>query len=203
MAMNETLEAYRHSEFHLRELVEVVRRFVSRLAPRASDSRISTAPDERTLRYYQSLGLLGRPIRYDGRLAVYGYEHLLRAVAIKLLQSQGLSLAQVQSALAAASPTRLEAAIQHAERSGMPRDAPPAGDRPAMHSRMAAFALPSRLAVLADRPSLAAVPGAVRHLTAAELGPGVWVVIDPEQVTDVSQLLRRLADAIPQSTERS
>ncbi len=79
--------------------------------PGGGDERVSPAPDERTIRYYQSTGLVDRPLRYDGRTAVYGYRHLLQALATKALQSQGLSLAQVQSALAGRSTAELEIAV--------------------------------------------------------------------------------------------
>ena len=73
----------------------------------ATDARVRDVPDARTVRYYQSIGLLDRPVRYDGRKAIYAYRHLLQMVCVKLLQAQGLSLAQVQQALAVASTTQL------------------------------------------------------------------------------------------------
>ena len=56
----------------------------------ATDARVRDVQDARTVRYYQSIGLLDRPVRYDGRKAIYAYRHLLQMVCVKLLQAQGL-----------------------------------------------------------------------------------------------------------------
>ena len=62
--------------------------------------RVRGLPDLRTIRYYTTLGLLDPPAEMRGRKAFYGRRHLVQLVAIKRLQSRGLSLAQVQQALA-------------------------------------------------------------------------------------------------------
>jgi DNA-binding transcriptional MerR regulator len=60
------------------------------------NGRVRDVPDLRTIRYYTTLGLLDRPAAMRGRTALYGDRHLLQLVAIKRLQAQGLSLAEVQ-----------------------------------------------------------------------------------------------------------
>jgi DNA-binding transcriptional MerR regulator len=87
-------------------------------------TRMDGAPDERTLRYYQTLGILDRPLRYDGRQAVYGYRHLLQALAVRALQAQGHTLAQVQRALAGASTDALAAAVAESIGEHVPAPAP-------------------------------------------------------------------------------
>src|SRR5881392_2255064 len=72
------------------------------------NGRVREVPDRRTIRYYTTLGLLDRPAEMRGRTALYGRRHLLQLVAIKRLQARGLSLAEVQVELAAASDERLE-----------------------------------------------------------------------------------------------
>ena len=67
-----------------------------------SNGRVRDVPDLRTIRYYTTLGLLDRAAEMRGRTAFYGGRHLLQLVAIKRLQAQGLSLAQVQRQLAGA-----------------------------------------------------------------------------------------------------
>lgn len=74
--------------------------------PTAS-GRVTPVPDRRMLRYYTTLGLLDRP-EVRGRVAYYGRRHLLQVVAIKRLQAQGATLAQVQEALAGAPTSALE-----------------------------------------------------------------------------------------------
>jgi hypothetical protein len=61
--------------------------------------RVREVPDTRTIRYYTTLGLIDRPAEMRGRTALYGVRHLLQLVAIKRLQAQGLSLAEVQGRL--------------------------------------------------------------------------------------------------------
>src|SRR6516165_5371840 len=63
------------------------------------NSRVREVPDRRTIRYYTTLGLLDRPAEMRGRTAYYGRKHLLQLVAIKKLQAQRLSLAEVQERL--------------------------------------------------------------------------------------------------------
>jgi DNA-binding transcriptional MerR regulator len=60
--------------------------------------RVRDVPDARTIRYYTTLGLLDRPA-LRGRTALYGPRHLRQLVAIKRLQAQGLSLAEIQRRL--------------------------------------------------------------------------------------------------------
>jgi hypothetical protein len=64
-----------------------------------ASGRVREVPDARTIRYYTTLGLIDRPAEMRGRTALYGVRHLLQLVAIKRLQAQGLSLAEVQGRL--------------------------------------------------------------------------------------------------------
>src|ERR1700744_3101330 len=63
-------------------------------------------PAERMIRYYTARGLLPRP-GTRGRALTYGRTHLLRLVAIKRLQSQGLSLDEIGLRLEQLSPAGL------------------------------------------------------------------------------------------------
>jgi hypothetical protein len=69
--------------------------------------RVRDIPDLRTIRYYTTAGLLDRPAEMRGRTALYGRRHLLQLVAIKQLQTRGLSLAQVQQQIAGATDAML------------------------------------------------------------------------------------------------
>jgi DNA-binding transcriptional MerR regulator len=77
-----------------------------------ADGRVRDVPDARTIRYYTTLGLIDRPAAMRGRTALYGPRHLLQLVAIKRLQSQGLTLAEVQQQLLG----RTEAALRELAR---------------------------------------------------------------------------------------
>jgi DNA-binding transcriptional MerR regulator len=63
------------------------------------NARVRGVPDERTIRYYTTLGLLDRASDMRGRTALYGRRHLLQLVAIKKLQARGQSLAEIQRSL--------------------------------------------------------------------------------------------------------
>src|SRR4051812_9272161 len=64
-----------------------------------ASGRVRDVPDQRTIRYYTTLGLIDRPAQMRGRTALYHRRHLLQLVAIKRLQTQGLTIAQIQEQL--------------------------------------------------------------------------------------------------------
>src|SRR3989442_10305733 len=63
------------------------------------NGQIRAVPDPRTIRYYSTLGLIDPPAEMRGRTALYGVRHLRQLVAIKRLQAEGRSLAEIQSVL--------------------------------------------------------------------------------------------------------
>ena len=65
--------------------------------PAPTNGQVRAVPDERTIRYYATLGLLDRPAVMRGRTALYDQRHLAQVVAIKRLQSIGRSLAEIQA----------------------------------------------------------------------------------------------------------
>ena len=86
----------------------------------APNARIRDVPDLRTLRYYTTLGLLDRPAEMKGRTALYGRKHLLQIVAVKRLQTQGLSLAEIQQRLLGKTEKELAGIAQVSERALKP-----------------------------------------------------------------------------------
>ena len=80
-------------------LSELVTEAAARIAalPPPKNGQVRAVPDERTIRYYGTLGLLDRPVAMRGRTAIYGARHLAQVVAIKRLQSAGRSLAEIQA----------------------------------------------------------------------------------------------------------
>lgn len=133
-----------------------------------ADQRVQSIPDGRTLRFYQSAGLLDRPSRYDGRVARYGRRHLLQLLAIRALQSTGHTLAQIQTSLAGASDAELTTILQGA-----------------FGNHIADTAAPQP-----------AAPTAPPALVAAELAPGVVITIDSRLQTDPARVIARLRRAI-------
>lgn len=115
--------------------------------------RVQDAPSERTIRYYRTLGLLDEPIK-RGRDRRYTRRHMLQIVAIKALQTRGLSHDRIQSELYAKSDAELEAIIA----SSIPRD----GAEPPVSIVLHEFALAPGLRLVADPASLAATTASDR-----------------------------------------
>src|ERR1043165_8934989 len=80
-------------------LPELVAEVAARIAalPAPKNGQVRAVPDERTIRYYGTLGLLDRPAAMRGRTALYGRRHLAQVVAIKRLQAIGRTLAEIQA----------------------------------------------------------------------------------------------------------
>ena len=83
----------------IRELCEQVEeQLAGEDAP--ANGQVRAVPDERSVRYYTTLGLLDRP-HLRGRTAIYGPRHLAQLVAIKRFQGEGKTLAEIQQSLPA------------------------------------------------------------------------------------------------------
>lgn len=89
---------------------------ISELSERVADAlaasgdlpggKARAVPDERAIRYYTTLGLIDRA-SLKGRTAYYGARHLAQLVAIKKMQADGASLAEIQALLPAIDDARL------------------------------------------------------------------------------------------------
>lgn len=80
----------------LQDLVsEVATRIAALPVPR--NGQVRAIPDDRTVRYYATIGLLDRPSAMRGRTALYGKKHVAQVVAIKRLQAMGRSLSEIQT----------------------------------------------------------------------------------------------------------
>jgi DNA-binding transcriptional MerR regulator len=71
--------------------------------------RVRDVPDQRTVRYYTTLGLVDGPEEFRGKVGLYGERQLLQLAAIKRLQAQGETLAAIQARLLGLSTARLRA----------------------------------------------------------------------------------------------
>jgi DNA-binding transcriptional MerR regulator len=167
-AASPQLDRYRAAEFSLEELAAAAGRLLRRLDLRPGDGRVAGTPDERSIRFYQTAGLVDRPARYDGRRAVYGFRHLVQLLAVKRLQQEGHPLALIQRALAGRGTEELEGALEQPRTRTQTR--PPARDAEA-------------------RPP-------VRSLVAVELEPGVMLTIDPARIDDPAAMAARVAEAL-------
>lgn len=87
----------------LRTLPELVTATAASMAgwPDPDNGQVRATPDERTLRWYGTIGLLDRPLSWRGRTALYGERHLLQVLAIKRLQLAEWTIAAIQERLIA------------------------------------------------------------------------------------------------------
>jgi DNA-binding transcriptional MerR regulator len=164
-------------------LSELVAEVAARIAalPAPSNGQVRAVPDERTVRYYGTIGLLDRPLAMRGRTALYGRRHLAQVVAIKRLQTMGRSLAEIQAIW----PTLDEPTL--ARMAGI--ELPPAGGAPRAAGRRdfwkdepAAAAAPAPVSAPAlapaSAPSAEMIVGAPAPVELrVELAPGVSLSI--------------------------
>ena len=164
--------------------------------------RVRAVPDRRTIRYYTTLGLIDRPARMQGRTALYSRRHLMQVVAIKRLQSDGLTLAQVQQKLAGitdhdlAELARLpeqpvddnegadEAGADEVGANEVAADEDEAGEQEPVDRRADFW---QRVPGPVASPPPDQRPGP-RAVTALQLAPGVTLLVDGQHELDPDQL---------------
>ncbi|MGW0482439.1 helix-turn-helix domain-containing protein [Nonomuraea sp. NPDC003214] len=140
---------------------ELAERAADQLRSRAQplNGRVREVPGERLIRWYTTIGLVDPPLTRQGRIARYGRRHLLQLVAVKRLQAAGLSIADIQTALAGATDAMLEEAARLTPDPGPrfwtrhpapgsssdgPRDLPNAQDAPAAAQGLSGPRAPAR-----------------------------------------------------------
>lgn len=102
------------------ELAACAASLISELELDQERGSVSETPNERTMRYYLTEGLLAPPIERSGTSQVFGYLHLLQVLAIKKLQSAHLTLRNVKEVLKQSGESELEKIIGVNTRSGRP-----------------------------------------------------------------------------------
>jgi DNA-binding transcriptional MerR regulator len=83
-------------QWTLTDLVTEAAAHIAKL-PAPKNGQVRAVPDDRTIRYYGTIGLLDKPSAMRGRTALYNRRHLAQVVAIKRLQTMGRSLAEIQT----------------------------------------------------------------------------------------------------------
>ncbi len=224
MAVTSPLDRYRDAELTLEDLVTAATRLLKRLDVRPDDGRVATEPDARGVRYYQGIGVLDRPLRYDSRRAVYGFRHLLQFLAVKRLQQEGHPLHLIQQSLAGRSTAALERAlaVMLVREEANPARGPAREGPPPEPMQLAANALPAIEAdclaalgtVATSEPAPARVPdprsaglAAEPQMTnpaaliAARISPGVTITIDPALVADPDAVIAHIAGMFGRTTK--
>jgi DNA-binding transcriptional MerR regulator len=146
-------------EWTIGELATAAATAVAAADVRAPSRRVTDLPDERTIRWYATIGLLDRPSGSRGRTALYGERHLLQLVAIKRRQAQGRTLAEIQAELVGASERTLR------------RIAALPGETEAVHDGS------SRREFWREAPAAPAAPQPAPLLSGVDLGGGVVLML--------------------------
>jgi DNA-binding transcriptional MerR regulator len=162
-------------DFTVESLAEAANAAIGAGGPTTSDGRVADSIDVRTVRFYQGLGIVPRPA-YRGRTAIYRFDHLVRLIAARMLQAEGHTLAQVQSAMASRSTDELVAALS----------ATTAPARPSV-------ATPGRVASNQSSPASGQRSGDLR---AVQLAPGITILIDPASVPNTDAVISAARAAI-------
>jgi DNA-binding transcriptional MerR regulator len=95
--MRDLLKQLRGSEYQgVKELADAAERFLREAGPTQGKGTVAEYPNERTVRYYISTGLLTSATEKRGLRSVFGYEHLLKLLTIKKLQADGLPISLIK-----------------------------------------------------------------------------------------------------------
>jgi DNA-binding transcriptional MerR regulator len=113
-------------ELTIGELAAVAAATVAAADVRGANRRVTDLPDERTIRWYSTIGLLDRPSGNRGRTALYDQRHVLQLVAIKRRQAQGRTLAEIQAELVGATERTLRRIADVPRPTDLPAAAKPA-----------------------------------------------------------------------------
>ena len=107
--MKQTVEKLRQRTYiGVAELAEQVAKILAEAGPSQERGTVSEVPDERTIRYYLSEGLLSPAEEKQGTASVFGYQHLLQLLVIKKLQAEHLPIRKIRELVQGRSEKELE-----------------------------------------------------------------------------------------------
>ena len=96
--MTKALDALKNVEYAgVRELARAAEHFLRTTGTSQEKGTVKDFPNERTIRYYITEGLLDQAIEKRGVTSIFGYEHLLALLVIKKLQSDGLPISVIKT----------------------------------------------------------------------------------------------------------
>jgi DNA-binding transcriptional MerR regulator len=106
------LEHFKHLEFDgVKDLADAAERVLKSLGPGQDKKTVTEFPNERTIRYYLTEGLLPQPREKRGLKSIFGYEHLLTLLVIKKLQADGVPISLIKKLIVGKSVGELEALL--------------------------------------------------------------------------------------------
>lgn len=92
----------------LPEFAQTAERILAQLDLEQARGTVTNVPDERTIRYYLSEGLIQSPEEKQGTASVFAYLNLLQLIAVKKLQAEHLPIRKIRELVADKSEQELE-----------------------------------------------------------------------------------------------
>jgi len=110
--MKHALEKERGKKYvGLPEFVRVAEGILAEIGIEQQRGTVSLVPDERTIRYYLSEGIIQPTDEKQGTASVFGYLHLLQLVTIKKLQAEHLPIRKIREIVAGKNEQQLESLL--------------------------------------------------------------------------------------------
>lgn len=107
--MSYSLDDFRGSQFYgTAELADVAALILRRVGATQERGTVTEIPEERTVRYYLSEGLIPEADDKQGLKSVFGFRHLLAILVIKQLQSEHLPIRKIREIIGDMSEPELE-----------------------------------------------------------------------------------------------
>jgi len=98
------------------ELVSLLGELLPQLVGEQERYKVTSVPTVRTVRNYISKGLVDKPLRYEGPVALYGYRHLLQIVVVKHLQANHFQIKKIREIISDLSDEKLEELLPSPEK---------------------------------------------------------------------------------------
>jgi len=92
----------------LPEFARVGEQILAEMGLEQERGTVTSVPDERTIRYYMTEGLIQTPGERQGTASVFGYLNLLQLLSVKKLQAEHLPIRKIRELVAGKSEQELE-----------------------------------------------------------------------------------------------
>ena len=122
--MKSTVRSLKGSSFvGVAELAEEAAKILAEIGPVQERGTVRDLPDERTVRYYLSEGLLSPAEDKQGTASVFEYVHLLQLLVIKKLQAEHLPIRKIKELVVGRTERELERLLGPETKSGTKNEA--------------------------------------------------------------------------------
>jgi DNA-binding transcriptional MerR regulator len=186
--MKSSLEKLRHVKYvGVAELAGEATRILTESGLAQARGTVSEVPDERTVRYYLTEGLVPPAEDKQGTASVFGYRHLLQLLVVKKLQSEHLPIRKIRDLVDGRTERELERLLGEEGSQALRNEALSYLEKllikPVTSPSQAAAATPpspqvARQALSADALSSFAQPAPPNQPTSS--GGGTWARIEIE-----------------------